>query len=87
MGSGGHWFILHPNFAIHRKELYFYSMYIFKYVCIFKLKMCNFFFFGLCWVLVAIFRFSSSCGERGLLFLGVPRLLIAGASLVVEHRL
>ena len=51
------------------------------------LKICNFFFFlassGLCcctWVF-------SSCGERGLLFIAVCRLLIAVASLVAEHRL
>ena len=31
--------------------------------------------------------FLSSCGERGLLFFAVRRLLIAVASLVVEHRL
>ena len=29
----------------------------------------------------------SSCGERGLLFVAVHRLLIAVASLVAEHRL
>ena len=29
----------------------------------------------------------SSCGEQGLLFIAVHRLLIAVASLVVEHRL
>ena len=29
----------------------------------------------------------SSCGKRGLLFVAVHRLLIAVASLVVEHRL
>ena len=29
----------------------------------------------------------SSCGERGLLFVAVRRLLIAVASLVAEHRL
>ena len=32
-------------------------------------------------------RAFSSCGERGLLFVAVCRLLIAVASLVVEHRL
>ena len=32
-------------------------------------------------------RAFSSCGERGLLFVAVPGLLIAVASLVVEHRL
>ena len=32
-------------------------------------------------------RAFSSCGERGLLFVAVPRLLIAVASLVAEHGL
>ena len=32
-------------------------------------------------------RAFSSCGERGLLFVVVCRLLIAVASLVAEHRL
>ena len=32
-------------------------------------------------------RFFSSCGEQGLLFIAVCRLLIAVTSLVVEHRL
>ena len=32
-------------------------------------------------------RAFSSCGERGLLFIAVCGLLIAVASLVVEHRL
>ena len=32
-------------------------------------------------------RAFSSCGERGLLFVEVHRLLIAVASLVAEHRL
>ena len=32
-------------------------------------------------------RAFSSCGERGLLFVVVRRLLIVVASLVVEHRL
>ena len=32
-------------------------------------------------------RAFSSCGERGLLFVGVHRLLIAVTSLVAEHRL
>ena len=32
-------------------------------------------------------RAFSSCGERGLLFIVVSRLLIAVASLVAEHRL
>ena len=38
------------------------------------------------WVLVAVWAFSS-CGKRGLLFIVVRGLLIAVASLVVEHGL
>ena len=39
--------------------------------------------FGLC----CLARAFSSCGERGLLFVVVSRLLIAVASLVAEHGL
>ena len=52
-----------------------------------------FFFFVLCcFVLAALglcccVRAFSSCGEQGLLFVAVHGLLIAVASLVVEHRL
>ena len=44
------------------------------------------FLFWLCQVFVAA-RVFSSCGEQGLLFLVVCGLLIAVASLVVEHGL
>ena len=44
----------------------------------------NFIYFWLCWVFVAAWAFSS-CGEWGLLFVVVHGLLIAVASLVVEH--
>ena len=40
--------------------------------------------FWLCWVFAAAQAFSS-CGEWGLLFVAVHRLLITVASLVVEH--
>ena len=43
-----------------------------------------FFNFWLCWVVTALYRLFSSCGEPGLLFVG---LLFAMASLVAEHRL
>ena len=46
----------------------------------------NFFFFGRIGSLLLRTAFSS-CGERGLLFVAVRRLLIAAASLVAEHRL
>ena len=45
------------------------------------------FYFWLRWVFVPACRFFSSCGERGLLFIAVRRLLIAVASLVAEHGL
>ena len=44
-------------------------------------------YFWLRWVLVAVSGLFSSCGERGLLFVAVRRLLIVVASLVVEHGL
>ena len=47
----------------------------FIYVCIFG-------FFGP-WLQHGLF---STCGERGLVFVAVRRLLIAVASLIVEHR-
>ena len=41
----------------------------------------------LSWVLVAVHGLPFRCGERGLLFVAVHGLLVAIASLVVEHRL
>ena len=49
-------------------------------------KFILFIYFWLRWVFVAVPRLSS-CGERGLLFVAVRGLLIAVASLVVEHGL
>ena len=46
-----------------------------------------FIYFGLRWVFVAACELHSSCGKGGLLFIAVHRLLIAVASLVVEHGL
>ena len=45
------------------------------------------FFLWLHWVFVAARGFSSSCGERGLLFVVVHRLLSLVASLVAKYRL
>ena len=42
-------------------------------------------YFWLCWVFVAACGASSSCSDRGLLFVAVCGLLIAVASLVAEH--
>ena len=41
----------------------------------------------ICWLRGVFFRAFSSCGERGLLFLVVHRILIAAAPLVAKHRL
>ena len=57
-----------------KKEKYciLLKFYLFIYGCAGSLGLC---------------RFFSSCGEQGLLFIAVCRLLIAVTSLVVEHRL
>ena len=66
-----------------------------KDVCLHKLAMCStgHFFKKFIYLFLAVLglrcctRAFSSCGERGLLFLAARGLLIAVASLVVEHRL
>ena len=45
-----------------------------------------FFFLAVLGLHCCVWAFSS-CGERGLLFVVVSRLLIAVASLIAEHRL
>ena len=57
----------------------------FKNLFIYFIKKI-FIYFWLRWVFVAARAFSS-CGEQGLLFIAVRGLLIAVASLVVEHGL
>ena len=59
--------------------LWFFSL------TVFFLKLINLFLAALC--LCCCASAFSSCGERGLLFIAVRRLLIVVASLVVEHRL
>ena len=49
----------------------------------FFIYLLYFFIFGC----IAVHGLSSSCGERGLLFIAVHGLLIAVASLVAEHGL
>ena len=46
-----------------------------------------FIYFWLRWVFVAAPGLFSNCSERGLLFVAVPGLLTAVASLVAEHGL
>ena len=54
----------------------------------FKKNLIIFFFFFGCVVSLCCYAQAfSSCGELGLLFVVVCRLLIAVASLVAEHRL
>ena len=52
-----------------------------------KVILLYLFIFWVHWVFVPHTSFLCSCGERGLLFIAVRRLLIAVASLVAEHRL
>ena len=52
-----------------------------------KNKFILFIYFWLHWVFVAVRGLSLVAASRGLLFVAVRRLLIAVASLVVEHRL
>ena len=59
-------------------------MNFFFVIVVFKMYL---FYVWLCWVFVAVCGLFSSCGERGLLFAAVRRLLIAVASLVAEHGL
>ena len=47
----------------------------------------NLFYFWLRWVFIAVCGLFSSCRQQGLLFIAVRGLLIAAASLVVEHGL
>ena len=53
----------------------------------FKKFILYIFYFWLCCVFVAVRGLFSGCGELGLLFVAVHRLLIAVASLVAEHGL
>ena len=54
-------------------KFFFFLIYLFLFLAALGLRCC-------------VLAFSS-CGEQGLLFVAVRRLLIAVASLVVEHRL
>ena len=54
---------------------------------IFFFKYIYLFIFWLHWVFIAVRRLSRSCTEQGLLFVAVRWLLIAVASLDVEHGL
>ena len=53
----------------------------------FNVLLILFVYFCLRWVFIAVCGLSSSCGEQGLLFVAVHGLLIAVASLVVQHGL
>ena len=55
---------------------------VFMLLKIFKLSV----YFWPCCILVALCGFFSVCGDQGLLFVEVHRLLLVLASLVAEHR-
>ena len=56
-------------------------------VFVFLIYLFYLFYFWLHWVFFAAHGLFSSCGKWGLLLIAVRGLLIAVASLVVEHRL
>ena len=67
---------LHPKSDGNHRRIAFFNKFIyFIYLLLATLGLC------------CCARAFSSCGERGLLFVAVRRLLIAMASLVAEHRL
>ena len=53
----------------------------------YAIKKFFFTYFWLPWVFIAVRGLSLVVASRGLLFVAVPRLLIAVSSLVAEHRL
>ena len=55
-----------------QKLNYYFLKFIYLFLAVLGLRCCA--------------RAFSSCGERGLLFVAMRRLLIAVASLVAEHR-
>ena len=66
------WCVLGPP-PVSTEFFFFYLFFIYLFLAALGLHCCS--------------RAFSSCGERGLLFVEVRRLLIAVASLVAEHRL
>ena len=68
---------------LHQKIILRYSTILFCYFFFFK----EFIYFWLCWVFVALHRLSFQLWQAGCTLVAVCGLLIALASLVVEHRL
>ena len=56
-------------------------------LCIIFKKIFKFIYFWLCWVFFAASRLSLVVGSGGYSLVALHRLLIAVASLIVEHRL
>ena len=63
----------HKSQVMIKIILFFFNLFIYLFLAALGLRCCA--------------RAFSSCGERGLLFVAVHRLLIAAASLVGEHGL
>ena len=82
-------FNFHSGFNIHSFLPFFFPFFVF---CLSNIYWHSLFIYLFILFLAALSlrcctRAFSSCGERGLLFLAVPGLLIAVASLVAEHGL
>ena len=65
--------VFYHNFFKNIFSHFILSLFIYLFMAALGLRCCA--------------RASSSCGKRGLLFVAVRRLLLAVASLVVEHGL
>ena len=64
---------LYPHTNVHSFFFFLINLFIYLFLAVLGLRCCM--------------RAFSSCGELGLLFVAVRGLLIAVASLAVEHRL
>ena len=81
-----------PCTSAHRDLVSGCTVFKYEYTIIYPVPLWVFpffffFFFWLHWVFVAAHRLFSSCSEREPLFIAVHRLLMAVASLFVEHGL
>ena len=85
------WFIRKVNISLYVKEMMFQHIFYLFYFFTSFFFFFFFLFFNFIYLFLAALglccceRAFSSCGERGLLFVVVHGLLVAVASLVVEH--
>ena len=81
--DGSKFLTMLPRLLTLRTELFVFH----NFPCVFKINLFIYFYFWAVLGLCCCAQAFSSCGERGLLFVAVRRLLTAVASLVAEHGL